>query len=121
VVLAVSENFSCVISVNQYGNHVGICLIFPMSTYALDLELYFKRYRCLNLGMSLSKRQRKTDYRVHLVDCFGLIRYWNLIVNCIQNLWGILCRCLWSFFCYHCCHNFKVMKLLSSAAAVWWV
>ena len=97
VVLAVSENFSGVISVNQYGNHVGICLIFSMSTYALDLELYFKRYRCLNLGMSLSKRQRKTDYRVHLVNCFGLIRCWNLIINCIQNLWGILCRCLWSF------------------------
>ena len=97
VVLAVSGNFSWVISVNQYGNHVGICLIFPMSTYALDLELYFKRYRCLNLGMSLSKRQRKTDYRVHLVDCFGLIRYWNLIINCIQNLWGILCRCLLNF------------------------
>jgi hypothetical protein len=43
VVLAVSRNFSWVISVNQYDNHVGICLIFPMSTYALDLELYFKR------------------------------------------------------------------------------
>jgi hypothetical protein len=25
------------------------------------------------------------------------------------------------FVCYDCCHNFKVMKLLSSAAAVWWV
>ena len=25
------------------------------------------------------------------------------------------------FVCYHRCHNFKVMKLLSSAAAVWWV
>ena len=97
MVLAVSGNFSWVISVNQYDNHVGLCLIFPMSTYALDLELYFKRYRCLNPGMSLSKRQRKTDYRVHLVDCFGLIRCWNLIINCIQNLWGILCRCLWSF------------------------
>jgi hypothetical protein len=59
MVLAVSGNFSWVISVNQYDNHVGICLIFPMSTYALDLELYFKRYRCLNPGMSLSKRQRK--------------------------------------------------------------
>ena len=22
---------------------------------------------------------------------------------------------------YHCCYNFKVMKLSSSAAAVWWV
>jgi hypothetical protein len=96
VVLAVSGNFSWVISDNQYENHVGSCLIFPMSTYALDLELYFKRYRCLNPGMSLHKR-KKTDYRVYLVDCFGLIRFWNLIINCIQNLWGILCRCLWSF------------------------
>jgi hypothetical protein len=25
------------------------------------------------------------------------------------------------FVCYHCCLNFKVMELLSSAAAVWWV
>jgi hypothetical protein len=95
VVLAVSGNFSWVISINQYGNHVWVCLIFPMTTYALDLKLYFKRYRCLNLGMSLSKRE-KTDYMVHLVDCFGLIRCWNLII-CIQNLWEILCRCLWSF------------------------
>jgi hypothetical protein len=59
VVLAVSGNFSWIISVNQYDNHVGICLIFPMSTYVLDLELYFKRYRCLNPGMLLSK---KTDF-----------------------------------------------------------
>jgi hypothetical protein len=48
-----------VISDNQYDNHVGLCLIFPMSTYALDLELCFKSYRCLNLGMSLSKREKK--------------------------------------------------------------
>ena len=59
MVLAVSGNFSWLISANQYDNHVWLCLIFPMSTYALDLELYFKRYRCLNLDMSLSKRQRK--------------------------------------------------------------
>ena len=58
VVLAVSGHFSWVISVNQYENNVGLCLIFPMSTYALDLELYFKRYRCLNPGMSLSKREK---------------------------------------------------------------
>jgi hypothetical protein len=96
VVLAVSGIFSWVISINQYGNHVWVCLIFPMSTYVLDLKLYFKRYRCLNPGMSLSKRE-KTDYMVHLVDCFGLIRCWNLIINCIQNLWGILSKCLWSF------------------------
>jgi hypothetical protein len=29
-----------------------------MSTYGLDLELYFKRYRCLNPGMSLAKREK---------------------------------------------------------------
>jgi hypothetical protein len=59
VVLSVFGHFSWVISDNQYDNHVGLCLIFPMSTYALDLELYFKRYRCLNPGMSLSKREKK--------------------------------------------------------------
>jgi hypothetical protein len=29
-----------------------------MSTYALDSELYFRRYRCLNLGMLLSKKKQ---------------------------------------------------------------
>jgi hypothetical protein len=58
VVLAVSGNVSWVLSDNQYDNHVGLCLIFPMGTYAVDLELYCKRYRCLNPGMSLSKRQK---------------------------------------------------------------
>jgi hypothetical protein len=84
VVLAVSGNFSWVISDNQYDNHVELCLIFPMSIYALDSELYFKRYRCLNPGMLLPKKI--TDCKVHLVDCFGLVRCWNLIINCIQNL-----------------------------------
>jgi hypothetical protein len=97
VVLAVSGHFSWVISDNQYDNHIGLCLIFSMSTYAVDLELYFKRYRCLNPDISLSKRE-KTDYRAYLVVCFGLIRCWNFIINCIQNLWGIWCRCLWSFW-----------------------
>jgi hypothetical protein len=50
-------NFSWVISDNQYENHVEICLTFPMSTYALDSELYFKRYCCLNPGMLLPKKQ----------------------------------------------------------------
>jgi hypothetical protein len=58
-VLAVSGDFSCVISDNQYENHVDLCLTFPTSTYALDSELYFKRYRCLNPGMSLPKREKK--------------------------------------------------------------
>jgi hypothetical protein len=40
------------------GPQQGLCLIFPISTSVLDLELYFKRYRCLNPGMSLSKRQK---------------------------------------------------------------
>jgi hypothetical protein len=55
--ITVSANFSWVISDNQYDNHVGLCIIFPMSTYALDLKLYCKRYRCLNPGMLLSKKQ----------------------------------------------------------------
>jgi hypothetical protein len=70
VVRAVSGNFSWVISGNQWDNHVELCHTFPTSTYVLDSELYFRRYRCLNLGRLLSK----TDCRVHLVDCFGLIR-----------------------------------------------
>ena len=56
--LAVSGDVSGVISVNQYENHVGLYVIFPTSTYALDSELYFKSYRCLNPGMSLSKREK---------------------------------------------------------------
>jgi hypothetical protein len=38
-VLAVSGDFSGVISVNKYENHVGLYVIFPTSTYALDSEL----------------------------------------------------------------------------------
>jgi hypothetical protein len=44
---------------NQWDNHVELCHTFPTSTYALDLELYFKRYRCLNPGMSLPKRKKQ--------------------------------------------------------------
>jgi hypothetical protein len=55
------------------------------------------------------------------VDRFRVIRCWNLIVNCIQNLWGILCNVSGVFVCHPCYLNFKVMELLSSAAAVWWV
>jgi hypothetical protein len=73
VVLAVSGDFWWVISDNQYDNHIELYLTYPMSTYALDSELYFKRYRCLNPGMLLPKK-KITDCRVHLVDCFGLIR-----------------------------------------------
>jgi hypothetical protein len=73
VVLGISGNFSWEISGDQWENHVELCHTFPTSTFALDLELYFKRYRCLNPGMSLPKR-KKTDCRVYLVDCFGLIR-----------------------------------------------
>jgi hypothetical protein len=59
VVLAVSGDFSWVISDNKYENHVELCLTFPMSTYALDSELYFKRYRCLNPGMLLPKKNNR--------------------------------------------------------------
>jgi hypothetical protein len=57
VVLAVSGDFSWVISDNQYDNNVELCHTFPTSTYALDSELYFRRYRCLNPGMLLSKNR----------------------------------------------------------------
>jgi hypothetical protein len=73
-VLAVSGDVSWVISVNHYENHVGLCLTFPTSTYVLDSELYFKSYRCLNPGMSLPKRGKKTDCWVYLVDRLGVIR-----------------------------------------------
>jgi hypothetical protein len=39
VVLAVSGNFSWVISDKQYENHVDLFHIFPTSTYALNSEL----------------------------------------------------------------------------------
>ena len=61
VVLGISENFSWAISGVQWENHVELCHTFPTSTYALDSELYFRRYRCLNPGMLLSK---KTDLQV---------------------------------------------------------
>jgi hypothetical protein len=57
VVLVISGDFSWVISDNQYENHVEPCHTFPTSTYALDSEFYFRRYRCLNPGMLLSKKQ----------------------------------------------------------------
>jgi hypothetical protein len=53
VVLAVSGDFLWVISDNKYESHVELCHTFPTSTYVLDLELYFRRYRCLNPGMLL--------------------------------------------------------------------
>jgi hypothetical protein len=57
VVFAVSGDFSCVISDNQYDNHVDLCHTFSTSTYTLDSKLYFRRYRCLNPGMLLSKNR----------------------------------------------------------------
>jgi hypothetical protein len=61
VVLTISGNFRGLISGNQLEKHVEIFHTFPTSTYALDSELYFRRYRCLNPGMLLSK---KTDFQV---------------------------------------------------------
>jgi hypothetical protein len=56
VVLVISGNFSWIISGDQWENLVELCHTFPTSTYALDPELYFSRYRCLNPGMLLSKK-----------------------------------------------------------------
>jgi hypothetical protein len=58
VVLVISGNFSWEIRDNQYENHVHLCHTFQTSTYALDSELYFRRYRCLNPGMLQSKKNR---------------------------------------------------------------
>jgi hypothetical protein len=55
VVLSVLGDFSWVISGNHYENHVELCHTFPTSTDALDSELYFRRYRCLNPARLLSK------------------------------------------------------------------
>jgi hypothetical protein len=57
VVLVFSGNFSWVIGGNQWENHVELCHTFPTSTYALDSELYFRRYRLLSPGMLLSKNR----------------------------------------------------------------
>ena len=38
VVLAVSGHFSWEINGNQFGDHVELCLTFPTSIYALNLE-----------------------------------------------------------------------------------
>jgi hypothetical protein len=57
-VLVISGNFSCVISGDKWDNHVELCHTFTTSIYALDSELHFGRYRCLNPGMLLSKKNR---------------------------------------------------------------
>jgi hypothetical protein len=94
VVLAVSGDFSWVISDNQYENYVELCHTFPTSTYTLnrsyklgDIAVWIRVCCC-----------PKTDCRMYLVDGFGLIRCWGLNISCIQNLWVILCWCLWSFW-----------------------
>jgi hypothetical protein len=39
IVLAVSGHFSWEINGNQFGDHVELCITFPMNIYALNLEL----------------------------------------------------------------------------------
>ena len=58
VLWAVSGVFAAVISCNHYDNHVELFHTFPTSTYALDSELYFRRYRCLNPVLLLSKKKQ---------------------------------------------------------------
>jgi hypothetical protein len=55
VVLLLPGDFAWVISGNHCKNHVEVCYIFPKSTYALDSEVYFMRYRILNSPRLLSK------------------------------------------------------------------
>jgi hypothetical protein len=47
VVLAVSGNFSWVISGNQWENHVELCHTFPTSTYVAEPPELF-RLKCLS-------------------------------------------------------------------------
>jgi hypothetical protein len=44
-----------VIGENQWENHVELCHTFSTSTNVLYSELYFRRYRCSNPGMLMSK------------------------------------------------------------------
>jgi hypothetical protein len=69
VVLSVSGDFSWVISGNNCDNQVELCHTFPKSTYALNPEVYFRSYRCLNPARLLSKN------RLQGVSCelFGAI------------------------------------------------
>jgi hypothetical protein len=77
VVLVISGNFSWAICGNKWENHVELCHTFPMSTYALDLELYFRSYRCLNPGMLLSK---KTDF-CRWANSSSISRFWGFFVE----------------------------------------
>jgi hypothetical protein len=77
VVLVISGNFSWAICGNKWENHVELCHTFPMSTYALDSELYFRSYRCLNPGMLLSK---KTDF-CRWANSSSISRFWGFFVG----------------------------------------
>jgi hypothetical protein len=77
VALAVSEDFSWEISDNKYDNHVELCHTFLTSTYALDSELYFRRYRYLNPGMWLSK---KTDF-CRWANSSSISSFWGFFVG----------------------------------------
>jgi hypothetical protein len=57
VVLVVSGDFSWVISGNQWEYPEELCHTIETCTYALDSELYFRRYRCLNPARLLSKNR----------------------------------------------------------------
>jgi hypothetical protein len=74
-------NFSWVISGDQWDNFVELFHTFPTSTYALDSELYFKRYRCLNPGMLLSK---KTDFCMW-ANSSSISSFWVFFVGTSDN------------------------------------
>jgi hypothetical protein len=85
IALAVSGDFSWKISDNQYDNHVELCHTFLTSTYALDSELYFRRYRCLNPGMWLSKKQISTGGRTAVVLAVSEDFSWEISDNQYEN------------------------------------
>jgi hypothetical protein len=67
VALGISGNCSWEISGDQWENHVELYHTILTGTYALDSELYFKRYRCLNPSMLLSKKQFSAGGRTAVV------------------------------------------------------
>jgi hypothetical protein len=77
VVLVISGKFSWAISGDQWENHVELCHTFPMSIYALDSELYFRSYRCLNPSMLLSK---KTDF-CRWANSSSISSFWGSFVE----------------------------------------
>jgi hypothetical protein len=69
--------FLWAISGDQWENHVELFHTISTSTYALDSELYFRSYRCLNPGMLLSK---KIDF-CRWANSSSISSFWGFFVG----------------------------------------